>query len=75
MLDSISGWKSKIGAIAFAVGTALVGASGVAPNPELEVWFKFIGTLITGFGTALLGYGIADKIEKGNQDRKDSMIQ
>jgi hypothetical protein len=66
--QNMTGWKSKVGTITMAVGTTLLGASGVAPNPELGVWLQFAGTLITGFGTALLGWGIAHKIEKSKDE-------
>jgi len=62
--QSMTGWKVKTGTFLVSLGPVLLGASEIAPNPELESWFKFIGTLITGFGTALTAWGIAHKIEK-----------
>lgn len=63
--ENISGWKTKYGAIIVAVGMALLGASEVAPNVDVGTWMKFIGTILTGFGSALTAVGIGHKIEKG----------
>ena len=65
----MTGWKSKWGAIIAAIGAALTAAAQVSPevmlgNTMLSDWMQFAGILITGFGTALLGVGIAHKVEK-----------
>ena len=60
----MKGWKSKVGAIVFAFGGGLIAGSKVAPSPEIEMWLMFIGTILASSGTALLGVGIAHKIEK-----------
>lgn len=60
----LDGWKTKWGGILMAIGSAIGGASRVAPNPELAQWLVFIGVLVGGFGTALLGVGIGHKVQK-----------
>jgi hypothetical protein len=62
--EVMTGWKSKWGGILVGIGTALGGAAAVAPTEELKPWMVFLGVLIGGFGTALLGVGIAHKVEK-----------
>ena len=63
--ENITGWKTKYGAIVVALGMSLLGASEVAPNIELGTWMKFIGTVLTGFGSGLTAVGLGHKIEKG----------
>lgn len=63
----MTGWKSKTGAIAGAVGAALLAAVQVCPDPVLAEWLKFIGILLSGGGASLLGVGVAHKIEKTKQ--------
>ena len=60
----LDGWKSKWGGILLAAGSAIGAASEVAPNPELGKWMIFLGVLIGGVGTALLGVGVAHKVQK-----------
>ena len=65
MPESITGWKTKYGAVIVAIGMSLLGASEVAPNVDLGIWMKFIGTVLTGLGSGLTAIGIGHKIEKG----------
>ena len=60
----MTGWKSKWGGILVAIGTTLGASAAVAPTPELQPWLVFLGILVAGAGTALLGVGVAHKIEK-----------
>jgi hypothetical protein len=60
----ISGWKTKTGVIATAVGGGLLAGSKMAPTDEIGLWMGFAGTIIATIGASLAGYGIADKIEK-----------
>lgn len=60
----MKGWKSKYGGILVAVGTTLGASAAVAPTPEMQPWLVFLGILVGGVGTALLGIGVAHKIEK-----------
>lgn len=59
----VGGWKTKTGAISAALGTALLGAAQVT-SPEISPWMILAGTILTGFGGALAGVGIAHKVEK-----------
>lgn len=63
----MTGWKSKWGGIFVAVGAAIGSAAAIAPDPRVGGWLKFAGVLIGGFGTALLGVGVAHKIEKAGK--------
>ena len=63
----ISGWKSKWGGILVGIGTAIGSAAAVAPTEDLKPWLVFFGVLIGGLGTALLGIGVAHKIEKAGK--------
>ncbi len=65
----MTGWKSKYGAILVGIGTALGASASVAPMEEIKPWLVFLGVLIGGFGTALLGIGIAHKVEKAGGDK------
>ncbi len=60
----MTGWKSKWGGILVGVGTALGASAAVAPTAAMEPWLLFLGILVGGLGTAILGVGIAHKIEK-----------
>ena len=60
----MSGWKTKYGSIFLGIGAGILGASDIAPSPELGEWMKFIGTLITGVGTATAAWGIGHKLDK-----------
>ena len=63
----MSGWKSKWGAILMAIGATLGSGAALAPLEEMKPWLVFLGALIGGLGTALLGVGISHKIQKGPQ--------
>lgn len=60
----MTGWKSKYGAILMGLGTAIGASAAVAPTPEMQPWLVFLGILIGGVGSALVGVGIAHKVEK-----------
>lgn len=60
----MTGWKSKWGGIMVGLGTAIGASAAVAPTPEMRPWLVFLGILIGGLGTALLGVGVAHKVEK-----------
>ena len=60
----MTGWKSKWGAILMAIGATLGSGAALAPLEEMKPWLIFMGALIGGLGTALLGVGISHKIEK-----------
>jgi hypothetical protein len=62
----ISGWKTKTGVIATAVGGGLLAGAKMAPTPEIGLWMGFIGTILAAAGASLAGYGIADKVEKAS---------
>ncbi len=65
----MTGWKSKYGAILVGIGTALGASAAVAPTTAMEPWLIFLGILVGGLGTALLGVGIAHKVEKAGGDK------
>lgn len=65
MAEGIGGWKTKTGLITTAIGGALVAAAQFAPSESVKVWCSFIGTLLVTFGGAFAGYGVADKVVKG----------
>jgi hypothetical protein len=63
----MQGWKTKTGAIIFAIGGALLAASQVVPDFPSPFWAnmcKFVGTILSAGGGSLAGVGIAHKIEK-----------
>lgn len=60
----MTGWKSKYGGILIGIGTAIGASAAVSPTPELQPWLVFFGILIGGLGSALLGIGVAHKVEK-----------
>ena len=60
----MTGWKTKAGLITAAAGAGFLAGSQVAPNPEIAVWLKFLGTLIAAGGGCLTTYGVAHKVEK-----------
>jgi hypothetical protein len=61
----MTGWKTKVGAYALAIGTACLSASDIAPDPTAAEWIRFAGKLLTGLGGALATFGIGHKIQKG----------
>jgi hypothetical protein len=67
----ISGWKTKAGLIAVALGGALIAGAKVAPSPELAIWLEFGGTIIFTLGGGLAGYGVADKVERKSGIKAD----
>lgn len=65
----MTGWKTKVGAILIAIGSALVAGSEAVPpgNVELSGWLKFAGVLIGGVGAGIGTVGIGHKIEKNGR--------
>jgi len=61
----MTGWKSKYGGILVAIGAALGSSAALMPIEEVKPWLVFLGVLLGGVGTGLLGVGIAHKVEKG----------
>jgi hypothetical protein len=65
----MTGWKSKWGGVLVAIGSALGAAAAVAPVEEFKPWIVFFGVLTGGLGAALLGIGIAHKVEKAGNNK------
>lgn len=61
----MTGWKTKVGSYALAIGTACLSAADLAPDPTAAEWIRFSGKLLTGLGGALAAFGIGHKIQKG----------
>jgi hypothetical protein len=60
----LTGWKSKYGGILVAIGAALGSSAALIPIEKMKSWLVFLGVLLGGIGTGLLGVGIAHKVEK-----------
>jgi hypothetical protein len=60
----MTGWKSKWGGILMAVGAAILAAEQIIIDETIKMWMKAVGTAFTTAGLALLGVGIAHKVEK-----------
>lgn len=68
----MTGWKSKYGGIAMAIGGALLACAQVVPEPvgessSLKLIFMLAGTFLTVGGGSLLGVGVAHKVEKNGK--------
>ena len=63
----MTGWKSKWGGLAGAIGAALLAMSQLAPDEDVKTWAQAIGTALAVGGASLLGVGVAHKIEKNKK--------
>lgn len=65
-MTNFKSWKTATGSITLALGGAILAASQFigAADPKLDLWFKVIGTIFFSFGSALMGYGVSDRVTK-----------
>jgi len=73
MEDSKS-WKTNTGSIALAVGGALLAGAQVIGDSEYKTWLNLFGTILVTFGTGLMGYGVADRVNKASA-KTDAIVK